>query len=170
MPTARAGCPHRPPGGSGGAAGGRRRLGARLLSPGAALGARGARLGTWAAGAPPPGGGRARSRRRAAREEGASGGRGRSAASGSLRGPSGGGRLGGTMALRARALYDFRSENPGEISLREHEVLSLCSEQDIEGWFEGINSRGDRGLFPASYVQVTHVPQPRLLPAHQPPA
>ncbi|NXB10400.1 SNX18 protein, partial [Cnemophilus loriae] len=58
------------------------------------------------------------------------------------------------MALRARALYDFRSENPGEISLREHEVLSLCSEQDIEGWLEGINSHGDRGLFPASYVQV----------------
>uniref|UniRef100_A0ABI7XQ91 Sorting nexin 18 n=1 Tax=Felis catus TaxID=9685 RepID=A0ABI7XQ91_FELCA len=66
----------------------------------------------------------------------------------------------GTMALRARALYDFRSENPGEISLREHEVLSLCSEQDIEGWLEGVNSRGDRGLFPASYVQVIRAPEP----------
>lgn len=65
-----------------------------------------------------------------------------------------------TMALRARALYDFRSENPGEISLREHEVLSLCSEQDIEGWLEGINSRGERGLFPASYVQVIRAPEP----------
>uniref|UniRef100_A0A8C8BQL1 Sorting nexin n=1 Tax=Otus sunia TaxID=257818 RepID=A0A8C8BQL1_9STRI len=64
------------------------------------------------------------------------------------------------MALRARALYDFRSENPGEISLREHEVLSLCSEQDIEGWLEGVNSRGDRGLFPASYVQVIRAPAP----------
>ncbi|XP_055556109.1 sorting nexin-18-like isoform X2 [Falco biarmicus] len=66
------------------------------------------------------------------------------------------------MALRARALYDFRSENPGEISLREHEVLSLCSEQDIEGWLEGVNSRGDRGLFPASYVQVirAHAAEP----------
>ncbi|XP_029324101.1 sorting nexin-18 [Mus caroli] len=64
------------------------------------------------------------------------------------------------MALRARALYDFKSENPGEISLREHEVLSLCSEQDIEGWLEGINSRGDRGLFPASYVQVIRAPEP----------
>ncbi|NXN72362.1 SNX18 protein, partial [Himantopus himantopus] len=62
------------------------------------------------------------------------------------------------MALRARALYDFRSENPGEISLREHEVLSLCSGQDIEGWLEGVNSRGDRGLFPASYVQVIRAP------------
>ncbi|XP_040977506.1 sorting nexin-18 isoform X2 [Aquila chrysaetos chrysaetos] len=69
------------------------------------------------------------------------------------------------MALRARALYDFRSENPGEISLREHEVLSLCSEQDIEGWLEGVNSNGDRGLFPASYVQVIRVPAAEPPPA-----
>ncbi|KAM6471773.1 sorting nexin-18 [Liasis olivaceus] len=73
--------------------------------------------------------------------------------------------------LRARALYDFKSENPGEISLREHEVLSLCSDQEIEGWFEGVNSRGDRGLFPASYVQVIRAPaaEPALpLPAPAP--
>ncbi|XP_049649585.1 sorting nexin-18-like isoform X5 [Accipiter gentilis] len=69
------------------------------------------------------------------------------------------------MALRAQALYDFRSENPGEISLREHEVLSLCSEQDIEGWLEGVNSNGDRGLFPASYVQVIRVPAAEPPPA-----
>ncbi|XP_075040111.1 sorting nexin-18 [Mixophyes fleayi] len=58
------------------------------------------------------------------------------------------------MTLRARALYDFRAENPGEVSLRESEVLGICSEQDIEGWLEGVNSRGERGLFPASYVEV----------------
>ncbi|XP_029433172.1 sorting nexin-18 isoform X2 [Rhinatrema bivittatum] len=58
------------------------------------------------------------------------------------------------MVLQARALYDFRSENPGEISLRETELLTLCSEHDIEGWLEGVNSRGERGLFPASYVEV----------------
>uniref|UniRef100_A0A8C5M5E5 Sorting nexin n=1 Tax=Leptobrachium leishanense TaxID=445787 RepID=A0A8C5M5E5_9ANUR len=68
------------------------------------------------------------------------------------------------MALRARALYDFRAENPGEVSLREAEVLSLCSEQDIEGWLEGLNSRGERGLFPASYVEVI-----RSEPATPPP-
>uniref|UniRef100_A0A672TJ38 Sorting nexin n=1 Tax=Strigops habroptila TaxID=2489341 RepID=A0A672TJ38_STRHB len=68
------------------------------------------------------------------------------------------------MALRVRALYDFRSENPGEISLWEHKVLSLCSEQDIEGWLEGVNSRGDRGLFPASYVQVIRSPVTELPP------
>ncbi|TNN44981.1 Sorting nexin-18 [Liparis tanakae] len=58
------------------------------------------------------------------------------------------------MALRARVLYDFNSENPGEVSVRENEVLTLYSEHDIDGWFEGSNSRGERGLFPASYVEV----------------
>ncbi|XP_055490089.1 sorting nexin-18a [Leucoraja erinacea] len=58
------------------------------------------------------------------------------------------------MALQARALYDFQSENVGEISVREDEMLTVYSEHDIEGWLEGTNSRGERGLFPASYVQI----------------
>ncbi|XP_035497115.2 sorting nexin-18a [Scophthalmus maximus] len=58
------------------------------------------------------------------------------------------------MALRARALYDFSSENPGEVSVRENEIVTLYSEQDIEGWLEGVNSNGERGLFPASYVEI----------------
>ncbi|KAL6113859.1 snx18 [Pungitius sinensis] len=58
------------------------------------------------------------------------------------------------MALKARALYDFHSENAGEVSVVENEVLTLYSEQDIDGWFEGVNGRGERGLFPASYVEV----------------
>lgn len=58
------------------------------------------------------------------------------------------------MALKARALYDFSSENPGEISVKENEILTLYSEKDIEGWLEGTNSKGERGLFPASYVEI----------------
>ncbi|XP_018950624.1 sorting nexin-18a [Cyprinus carpio] len=58
------------------------------------------------------------------------------------------------MALRAKALYDFNSENPGEISVKENEIVTLYSEQDIEGWLEGTNSRGERGLLPASYVEI----------------
>lgn len=58
------------------------------------------------------------------------------------------------MAFRARALYDFSSENPGEISITENEVVTLYSEQDVEGWLEGTNSRGETGLFPASYVEI----------------
>ncbi|XP_016149899.1 sorting nexin-18-like [Sinocyclocheilus grahami] len=58
------------------------------------------------------------------------------------------------MALRARALYDFNSENPGEISVKEDEIVTLYSEQGVEGWLEGANSRGERGLLPASYVEI----------------
>ncbi|CAB1319206.1 unnamed protein product [Coregonus sp. 'balchen'] len=58
------------------------------------------------------------------------------------------------MALKARALYNFNSENPGEISVKENEIVSLYSEQDIEGWLEGSNGKGERGLFPASYVEI----------------
>ncbi|KAM4578589.1 sorting nexin-18a [Fundulus diaphanus] len=58
------------------------------------------------------------------------------------------------MALQARAIYDFNSENPGELSVKESEILSLVSDQDIDGWLEGSNSRGDRGLVPASYVEI----------------
>lgn len=58
------------------------------------------------------------------------------------------------MALRAKALYDFSSENPGEVSVKENEIVTLYSEQDVEGWLEGENSKGERGLFPASYVEI----------------
>ncbi|XP_066507047.1 sorting nexin-18b [Hoplias malabaricus] len=58
------------------------------------------------------------------------------------------------MALRARALYDFVSENPGEISVVENELLTLYSEEVVDGWLEGTNSRGESGLFPASYVEI----------------
>ncbi|KAL4617492.1 sorting nexin-18 [Arapaima gigas] len=64
------------------------------------------------------------------------------------------------MALHARALYDFKSENPGEVSVCENEIVTLYCEQDIEGWLEGVNSRGERGLFPASYVEILKSPAP----------
>ncbi|AWP15047.1 putative sorting nexin-18-like [Scophthalmus maximus] len=58
------------------------------------------------------------------------------------------------MALKARVLYDFSSENPGEISITESELVTLFSEEELDGWLEGENSRGEAGLFPASYVEV----------------
>ncbi|KAM4635352.1 sorting nexin-18-like [Polymixia lowei] len=58
------------------------------------------------------------------------------------------------MALKARVLYDFNSENPGEISIAENELVTLFSEEELEGWLEGENSRGESGLFPASYVEI----------------
>lgn len=58
------------------------------------------------------------------------------------------------MALKAKVLYDFHGENPGEISIVENELVTLFSEEELEGWLEGENSRGEVGLFPASYVDI----------------
>ncbi|XP_028827123.1 sorting nexin-18b [Denticeps clupeoides] len=58
------------------------------------------------------------------------------------------------MALRARVLYDFSSENPGEISVRENELVTLHSDAVVEGWLEGTNSGGLTGLVPAAYVEI----------------
>ncbi|XP_043933166.1 sorting nexin-33 [Protopterus annectens] len=58
------------------------------------------------------------------------------------------------MALKARALYSFQSENKEEISIQENEELLVFDENSLDGWLQGQNSRGERGLFPASYVEV----------------
>ncbi|XP_054722825.1 sorting nexin lst-4-like, partial [Uloborus diversus] len=39
-----------------------------------------------------------------------------------------------------------------------------------EGWWEGVNSRGERGLFPAGYVEVMNSPPPPSMPPPPPPA
>ncbi|XP_065728429.1 sorting nexin-33 isoform X2 [Phocoena phocoena] len=58
------------------------------------------------------------------------------------------------MALKGRALYDFRSENKEEISIQQDEDLVVFSETSLDGWLQGQNSRGETGLFPASYVEI----------------
>ncbi|CAI5793266.1 sorting nexin-33 [Podarcis lilfordi] len=58
------------------------------------------------------------------------------------------------MAMKARALYSFRSENKEEISIEENEELVIFSENSLDGWLQGTNSRGETGLFPASYVEI----------------
>ncbi|XP_030633869.1 sorting nexin-33 isoform X2 [Chanos chanos] len=58
------------------------------------------------------------------------------------------------MSLKAKALYTFQSENKEEISIQENEELIIFDENSLDGWLQGENSRGERGLFPASYVEI----------------
>nr|XP_005994964.1 PREDICTED: sorting nexin-33 [Latimeria chalumnae] len=58
------------------------------------------------------------------------------------------------MALKAKALYSFQSENKEEISIFENEELTIFDENSLDGWLQGQNSRGEKGLFPASYVEI----------------
>lgn len=59
------------------------------------------------------------------------------------------------MSSSVRALYEFSGE-PGssEISIKVGEILTVTRTDVGEGWWEGKNSRGEIGLFPAAYVEV----------------
>lgn len=67
------------------------------------------------------------------------------------------------ILFQVRALYDFDAQpGTGELSIKEGEILTV-SRQDVgEGWWEGTNSRGEAGLFPAAYVEVSLDVSPRL--------
>lgn len=56
---------------------------------------------------------------------------------------------------RVQVLYDFTAEpSSAEISITVGEILTVTNTEVGEGWWEGSNSRGQRGLFPAAYVEV----------------
>ncbi|XP_013185677.1 sorting nexin lst-4 [Amyelois transitella] len=58
------------------------------------------------------------------------------------------------MTTQVQALYDFMGD-PGttEMSITSGEILTLLNTEIGEGWWEGKNSKGETGLFPAAYVR-----------------
>lgn len=59
------------------------------------------------------------------------------------------------MASYVRVLYEFSGETGStEMSIAVDEVLTVTRTDVGEGWWEGRNSQGKIGLFPAAYVEV----------------
>ncbi|MCJ8743947.1 hypothetical protein PDJAM_G00100640 [Pangasius djambal] len=60
------------------------------------------------------------------------------------------------MATKAQVLYDFTAE-PGnnELSVREGETITITNQSIGGGWIEAQNSRGEVGLVPEDYVEVS---------------
>lgn len=56
---------------------------------------------------------------------------------------------------RVRALYSHTASADDELSIAEGETITLTSTGfDVgNGWCEGVNQRGQRGVFPANYVE-----------------
>nr|CAD7411214.1 unnamed protein product [Timema poppensis] len=53
-----------------------------------------------------------------------------------------------------RALYDFNGESgTAELTITAGDILTVTRQDVGEGWWEGVNSLGQTGLFPAAYVE-----------------
>lgn len=74
------------------------------------------------------------------------------------------------MTAQVQALYDFSGE-PGttEMSITTGEILTLINTDIGEGWWEGRNTKGETGLFPAAYVRQLS-PEESTQPKAAPPA
>ena len=60
-----------------------------------------------------------------------------------------------TMSVQVQVLYDFDGQ-PGsaELTIKTGDVLDVTRQDIGEGWWEGVDQRGNTGLFPAAYVEV----------------
>ncbi|KAF9473432.1 hypothetical protein BDN70DRAFT_997635 [Pholiota conissans] len=65
---------------------------------------------------------------------------------------------GDTSKKRVRALYPYKAQGSDELSLQSGETLELSTgprggENYGDGWWEGFNEQGRRGIFPSNYVE-----------------
>uniref|UniRef100_A0A669EDU5 Sorting nexin n=1 Tax=Oreochromis niloticus TaxID=8128 RepID=A0A669EDU5_ORENI len=62
------------------------------------------------------------------------------------------------VTLWAQVLYDFTAE-PGnnELSVREGETVTITNQSIGGGWVEAQNSRGEVGLVPEDYIEVSYI-------------
>ncbi|VEN46084.1 unnamed protein product [Callosobruchus maculatus] len=70
------------------------------------------------------------------------------------------------MSFKVRVLYDFQGE-PGtaEMSISTGETLTVTRTDVGDGWWEGINSKKQSGLFPEAYVERIAASNPPSIPA-----
>ncbi|XP_046860000.1 sorting nexin-18-like [Xenia sp. Carnegie-2017] len=69
------------------------------------------------------------------------------------------------MAFKVKVLYDFEGEAAnGELTISENEILTVTDQNVGDGWWEGVNASGKKGLFPESYVETITNNAPSVVP------
>ena len=58
-----------------------------------------------------------------------------------------------------KGLYTYQASGPGELDVEEGAMFELSSgagggQNYADGWWEGYNSAGEKGIFPSNYVSV----------------
>ncbi|KAJ3410880.1 hypothetical protein HDV05_003135 [Chytridiales sp. JEL 0842] len=77
--------------------------------------------------------------------------------------------VGGLQGICAVVLYDYTPLEDNEIQLEESEIITHIEKLD-EGWWQGVNSKAQIGLFPANYVQEIEGGADAGKPVEAPPA
>ena len=72
-----------------------------------------------------------------------------------------------SITMSARALYSYEPapENVDDLELKAGVVITNIdtrSDPADQGWWSGVNPRGQSGLFPSNYVEVTQRPPSRM--------
>eukprot|EP00052_Salpingoeca_macrocollata_P028983 m.287042 g.287042 ORF g.287042 m.287042 type:complete len:311 (+) comp22928_c6_seq24:149-1081(+) len=57
------------------------------------------------------------------------------------------------VPLQYRALYDYQAAQADDLTLVQNEIVYVLVVRD-DGWMQGLNTRGEVGFFPQTYVQV----------------
>ncbi|KAA1469744.1 hypothetical protein DENSPDRAFT_641109 [Dentipellis sp. KUC8613] len=60
---------------------------------------------------------------------------------------------------RVRGLYDYQAQGPDELDVHEGTLIELTEgdsggQNYAEGWWEGIDTNGKKGIFPSNYVEI----------------
>jgi len=58
-----------------------------------------------------------------------------------------------------RGIYDYAAQGSDELGIGEGEMIELSGgpnggQNYADGWWEGINAKGKKGIFPSNYVEL----------------
>ncbi|ELU41387.1 SH3 domain-containing protein [Rhizoctonia solani AG-1 IA] len=62
----------------------------------------------------------------------------------------------GPLGEQASALYDFTAQASDELSVKEGETLIVINREESEEWWKCRNMKGEEGVVPSSYIEVSY--------------